>query len=63
MCQTEEIRITLSKHFVSHTHPSHENPMLIDLENHSSNITYEVLDICKKTVKNLVSFPRHCSHA
>jgi len=45
--RTEETFVTFKKHFISHTHPS-ESPLLLVLQNHSSRISCEVLDIGKK---------------
>lgn len=53
---------TFMKQFISQTHLSPWNPVLLVLDNHSSHISYEIQDICKKNWVNLLPFPSHCWH-
>jgi len=50
------------KHFVKHTKPSAQQPVLLILDNHSSHISLEAVDYCKNNHITLLSFPPHCSH-
>jgi hypothetical protein len=53
--------VTFIKHFISRTHPSPENPILV-LDNDSSYIRREILDTRNKNEVVLLPFPPHCSH-
>ncbi|XP_030760721.1 uncharacterized protein LOC115885835 [Sitophilus oryzae] len=50
------------KHFQKHTNSSQTHKVLLTLDNHSSHISIDALDICKTNGIVMLSFPPHCSH-
>ncbi|XP_045476121.1 uncharacterized protein LOC123681823 [Harmonia axyridis] len=50
------------QHFIKHTKPTKEKPVILLLDNHSSHLSCKVLDLCKESGVIMVSFPPHCSH-
>jgi len=54
--------IKFAKHFVKHTKPSKERPILLLLDNHDSHLSIESLDYLKENGVTVLSFPPHCSH-
>ena len=50
------------QHFVTHSHCSLQNPLLLLMDNHDSHITVSSLDLAKASGIVLVTFPPHCSH-
>nr|XP_049704587.1 uncharacterized protein LOC126056252 isoform X1 [Helicoverpa armigera] len=49
-------------HFIKHTKPSPEEPVLLLLDNHSSHIDIDVIEKAKRNSVILLSFPPHCTH-
>ncbi|XP_050678651.1 jerky protein homolog-like [Leptidea sinapis] len=49
-------------HFIKHTKPRPEVPVLLLLDNHSSHIDIDVIEKAKKNSVILLSFPPHCTH-
>lgn len=49
-------------HFIKHTKPSPDEPVLLLLDNHSSHIDIDVIEKAKKNSVILLSFPPHCTH-
>jgi hypothetical protein len=60
--QTQETFVTFMKHFVSHIHLYPENLILLNIDNRSSHMSCEVLNLCKKTGIILLPFSPQCSH-
>lgn len=50
------------KHFIRHVKPTIECPVLLLLDNHSSHLCVETLDLAKANGVVMLSFPPHCSH-
>lgn len=50
------------EHFIKHTSASKNNPLLLLMDNHSSHISLEVIDLCIENGITSVTFPPHCSH-
>lgn len=50
------------QHFIKHTKPTKESPVVLLLDNHSSHLSCKVLNLCKDKGVIMVSFPPHCSH-
>lgn len=59
---TESGFLKFMEHFVKHVHCSKEHPCLVLIDNHSSHLSYHVIDYCKDNGITLLSFPAHCSH-
>ena len=49
-------------HFAKHAKPTPSSPVLLLLDNHESHISVPVLDFCKESGIDLMTFPPHCSH-
>ena len=54
--------VEFARHFVKFVHPSKDKPVLLLMDNHSSHLSIEALDIFKKNGVTVLSFPPHCSH-
>lgn len=50
------------QHFISHVKPSLESRILLVLDNHSSHLHVETLNLAKNNGIIMLSFPPHCSH-
>ena len=50
------------KHFIKHVRPSEDSPVLLLLDNHSSHLSVDVLEMAKSSGIIMLSFPPHCSH-
>ncbi|XP_059061655.1 uncharacterized protein LOC131854549 [Achroia grisella] len=50
------------KHFITYVKPTKESPVLLLLDNHSSHLSVEVLDLAKNNGVVMLSYPPHCSH-
>jgi len=59
---TENNFVVFIQHFIRHVKPTHERPVLLLLDNHSSHLSVEAIDICKQNGVVLLSFPPYCSH-
>lgn len=57
-----EIFLVFLQHFVKHTKPSLENPLLLILDNHESHISIASIDYAKKSGIVLLTLPPHCSN-
>ncbi|CAH2004713.1 unnamed protein product [Acanthoscelides obtectus] len=52
----------IQRHFIDHVEPSPFDPVLLLLDNHSSLLDNEVIEIAKENNVVLLSFLSHCSH-
>lgn len=59
---TNEFFVEYMKHFIKHTNASKASPKLLLLDNHSTHITIEVIDLAIEHGITMVSFPPHTSH-
>lgn len=50
------------RHFIAKSHSSKMAPVLLLLDNHTSHLSVEALDIAAENGVTLLSFPPHCSH-
>lgn len=50
------------EHFIKHVKPSKEHRILLVLDNHSSHLNVETLNLAKENGIIMLSFPPHCSH-
>jgi len=50
------------EHFIKHVKPSIEDPILLLLDNPSSHLTIQTIDLAKNSGVVMLSFPPHCSH-
>ncbi|CAD6230309.1 GSCOCG00006748001-RA-CDS [Cotesia congregata] len=50
------------QHFIKHVKPSKESPVLLVLDNHSSHLHVETLNVAKENGIVMLTFPPHCSH-
>lgn len=49
-------------HFIQHVKCSPVEPVLLLLDNHESHVSYDCLDLAKRSGITVLSFPPHCSH-
>ncbi|XP_023312440.1 uncharacterized protein LOC111692606, partial [Anoplophora glabripennis] len=59
---TDEEFYQFMQHFIKHVKPSMERPVLLVLDNHSSHLNVETLNLAKENGVVMLSFPPHCSH-
>ncbi|XP_072400686.1 uncharacterized protein [Diabrotica undecimpunctata] len=59
---TAELFLEVLKHIKMHLSASKENPLLILMDNHSSHISLEAINLARESGITLLSFPPHCSH-
>ncbi|GFR64038.1 tigger transposable element-derived protein [Elysia marginata] len=59
---TTENFIGFLRHFVKHTRPSEDLPVLLIVDHHASHCGVEVIDFARQNHVTLLSFPPHCSH-
>ncbi|MEE4247471.1 MAG: hypothetical protein V2I33_18840 [Kangiellaceae bacterium] len=57
-----EVFIQWMEHFIQHSKPTKETPVLLLLDNHESHITVASLDLAKSNGIVMLTFPPHCSH-
>ncbi|XP_050309704.1 uncharacterized protein LOC126745759 isoform X1 [Anthonomus grandis grandis] len=50
------------KHFVKHTSPTKQSPVLLLLDNHSSHLSIKTVEYAKNNEVVMLSFPPHCTH-
>lgn len=50
------------QHFIKHTGANAESPSLLLLDNHTSHLSIEALDLAIKHGITMLSFPPHCTH-
>ena len=50
------------KHFIKYVCPTKKRPVLLLLDNHSSHMSVNTLNIAKENHVHFLSFPAHCSH-
>lgn len=50
------------EHFIKHSKPSKEAPVLLMIDNHESHINLNVVANARKNGVIIVTFPPHCSH-
>lgn len=60
MQQTEFVKFM--KHFIANCHASKNSPILLLVDNHTSHLSVEALDLAAANGVTLMSFPPHCSH-
>ena len=58
---TKDLFLLYLEHFVSHVHPSPENPVLILMDNHESHTSYDAVSLAKEKGIHLLTFPPHTS--
>jgi hypothetical protein len=58
----KELYLDWLRHFKSHVKPTHEDPVLLIMDNHSSHISLEAYDLCKSSFIHVLSLPPHTSH-
>lgn len=49
-------------HFIKHTKPTPEDPVLLLLDNHQSHVDIDVVEKAKANSVIMLSFPPHCTH-
>lgn len=54
--------VKFMRHFIRFAKPSREAPVLLLLDNHTSHLSVEALDLAVENGVHLLSFPPHCSH-
>lgn len=59
---SSDLFITWLKHFIDHTRPCTEKPVLLLMDNHDSHLSIEAISLAKENGVVLLTFPPHCSH-
>jgi hypothetical protein len=59
---TEQTFFQFMRHFITYSNASISHPVLLLLDNHSSHISVDLLNLCKDNGITMLSFPPHCSH-
>lgn len=59
---TSEDFVKYMAHFIKHAHASKDLPILLLLDNHTSHLSVEAIDMAIEYGITMVSFPPHCSH-
>ena len=54
--------VKFMQHFIKHSHSSVKTPTLLLLDNHSSHLSVEAIDLALANGVTMLSFPPHCSH-
>lgn len=54
--------VNFMKHFIKFSHSSKSNPTLLLLDNHTSHLSVESIDLALENGVTMLSFPPHCSH-
>lgn len=49
-------------HYIQYSHSSKDSPTLLLLDNHSSHLSVEAIDLAVDNGITILSFPPHCSH-
>lgn len=57
-----EVFVKYMEHFIKHTHASKESLILLVLDNHTSHLSVQVIDMAIDAGITMISFPPHCSH-
>ncbi|CAB3236996.1 unnamed protein product [Arctia plantaginis] len=58
----EKIFVLWLRHFIKHTKPTAETPVLIILDNHNSHATLEAWELAKENHVIMLTIPPHSSH-
>ncbi|XP_018372981.1 PREDICTED: uncharacterized protein LOC108767549 [Trachymyrmex cornetzi] len=58
----EHLYINWLQHFKNHVKPTHDNPMLIILDNYASHISLAAFEFCKANFITVDTLPPHTSH-
>ncbi|XP_011059838.1 PREDICTED: uncharacterized protein LOC105149252 [Acromyrmex echinatior] len=58
----EYLYINWLQHFKNHVKPTHDNPMLFILDNHTSHISLAAFEFCKANFITVVILSPHTSH-
>jgi len=59
-CQTADTLLLFLKHFVKHTDSSKDNPALLFLDFHPSNISFAAIELTERNGVTLVTYPPNC---
>lgn len=54
--------VRFMEHFIKYSGSSKDSPTLLLLDNHSSHLSVEAIDMANENGVTLLSFPPHCSH-
>lgn len=60
MTQPEFFRFM--KHFIKNVHSTVDRPVLLLMDNHTSHLSVDALDLAAANGVHILSFPPHCSH-
>lgn len=50
------------RHFIVHTRPSKEDPVLLILDNHASHVSLAAVELCRDNYVTMLTIPPHTSH-
>lgn len=59
---TSEVFLLYLQHFVKHTKPTTEKPILLLLDNHASHVSLPAINFCREHSVVMLGFPPHTSH-
>ena len=58
----QEVFVQYLKHFVKHTRPTEEDPVLLVVDNHSSRMSLEAVEYCWQNHVAMLTLPPHSTH-
>jgi len=58
----QELFVQYLKHFVTHTRPTKDDPVLLVVDNHSSRMSLEAVEYCRENNVVMLSLPPHSTH-
>lgn len=58
---TRDNFVKVINHFIKHSRPSKDFPLILILDNHDSHISFESLELCKKNNIHVITLPPHTS--
>jgi len=58
----QQVFVQYLKHFVKHTRPTKEDPVLLIVDNHSSRMSMEAVEYCRENHAVMLSLPPHSTH-
>lgn len=58
----QDLFVQYLKHFVKHTRPTEKDPVLLVVDNHSSRMSLEAVEYCRKNYVVMLSLPPHSTH-
>lgn len=58
----QELFVQYLKHFIKHSRPTEKDPVLLIVDNHSSRMSLEAVELCREHHVVMLSLPPHSTH-